>query len=462
MDATQTYHRGRSYWFDRASPYAPSEPLKGDQRADVCIIGGGINGVSTAYHLKQADPGCDVALIESEVVGFGASGRNAGQLIVTFGGGDFRANLRRFGAERMGAGWDYVDKGVQRIEQFIADEAIECDYTQTGFIEVSLRQDSPTLFDAYSRYVDQIGQRKSLTQLSADQMATAFDSPYLGAGIYDSRGGQLDPLKLVRGIKQGAERLGARVYENSPVAHIETSGAQIEVITGAGRIRCSKLVLATNAYTHLLDGLRTIDAERLQSPMMVYASVTEPLTPAQWEAVGWARRCGVNVLSELFYSFGPTIDGRLVYVSGYYLGFPRGRELGPEINTRFLTEGHGHLEQFFPALRGIKTVQTWGGPISITYDSVPHIGVSRDPRILYACGCWGHGMPIGARNGQTLAELALDRTTENTDMWFVRNPKKHWPNRVLVNFASNRIVSLRRSSNRRKGARMSPPLRFGQ
>ena len=460
MDDARTCHRARSYWFENAADYAPSAPLAGEQRADVCIIGGGINGVSTAYHLRQADQGCDVAVIESEVVGFGATGRNAGQLIATFGGDDFGATVRRFGAEKMAAGWNYVEQGIERIERFIAEEAIDCDYTRTGFIQVSLAQDSPALFEAYRRYVDQIGQKPLLEDMSADQVAAAFASPYLGAGLYDSRGGQLDPLKLIRGIKRGAERLGARFYENSPVAHIDASGAEITVITGRGTIRCAKLVLATNAYTHLLTGLQTISGPRLQTPMMVHASVTEPLTPAQWEAVGWARRCGVNVLSHLFYSFGPTIDGRLVYVGGHYVGMPRPGTLGPEVNTRFLTEGHRHLEQFFPALRGIRTVQTWGGPISLTSDSIPHIGVSRDPRILYSCGCWGHGLPIGARNGLTLAELALDRITENTEMWFVQNPKKHWPNPKLVHFASSYIASRRRDGNRRIGARMTPPLEF--
>lgn len=454
------FHRARSYWFDSAPVYSPSPCLRGERKVDVCIIGAGINGLSTAYHLKKADAACEVALLEAEVVGFGASGRNAGQLIATFGGGDFRANVKRFGAERIGAGWSYVARGIEAIEALIEDEGIDCDYAGTGFVEVSLLSDGPKLFDDYCRYVDEIGQMPAMTLLSADEVKQGFASPYLGAAVYDRRGGQFHPIKFLRGLKHAAEQCGASIYENSPVARIETSGSEIEVITGMGRIRCNKLVLATNAYTHLLDGLQPIRAERFQSPMIVHASVTEPLTAAQWEAVGWAKRCGVNVLSDLFYSFGPTIDGRLVYVGGYFLGFPKGRDLGPEINTHFLKNGHAHLEQFFPALEGIKTVQTWGGPISITADYIPHVGVTSDPRILAACGCWGHGMPIGMQNGQTMADLALDMRTENSEAWFVRNPKKHWPNRTLVHFASNRIVSLRRSSNRRKGAKMSPPLGF--
>lgn len=455
-----TLHRSRSFWFDQAEPYHASEPLRGEQVSDICVIGGGINGISTAYHLRQQDASCNVALLEAEVVGFGASGRNAGQLIVTFGGTNFEANLRRFGAARMGEGWRYVAQGLERIEQFMARDGTSCDYTNTGFIEVSLIHESPALFNRYRNFVEAIGQSGLLQPLSADQMAAGFDSPYLGAGLYDSRGGQLDPLKLIRRLKAAAERLGASVYENSPVAHIDVSGSRIRVSTGAGTITCSKLVLATNAYTHLLDGLQSISASALQRPMIIHAGVTEPLPLDRWEAVGWVQRCGVNVLSKLFYSFGPTIDGRLVYVGGYHANMPKGRDMGQEINPGFIADGHRHLEQFFPAFRGIRTTQSWGGPISITYNAIPHIGAARDPRILYACGCWGHGMPLGMENGVTLAALALDRGSEHSETWFVRSPKAHWPNRVLVDLAAEPIVAMHRRNYRRLGAAMVPPLRF--
>src|ERR1700730_3573727 len=103
------WHRGRSHWFDASASYNPSEPLRGEVRVDCCIIGAGITGLSAAYHLEQLEPSASVALIEAEVVGYGGSGRNAGQLIVSFGRGDHLGVLvRRHGAENIGAAWTYA------------------------------------------------------------------------------------------------------------------------------------------------------------------------------------------------------------------------------------------------------------------------------------------------------------------------------------------------------------------
>ncbi len=205
----------------------------------------------------------------------------------------------------MGEGWRYVARGLTRIEAFMADEGADCDYAPTGYIEARLRHDSPVLFDRYRDYIDAIGQGEAKTLLSSDEIAAEFDTPYLGAGLYDPRGGQLNPLKLLRQLKAAAERLGARCFENSPVIGVDVSGPTIRISTGMGTVTCSKLVLASNGYTHLLAGLDGIGASTLQRPMLIRAGVTAPLTSAQWEAVGWSRRCGVNVLSDLFYSFAP-------------------------------------------------------------------------------------------------------------------------------------------------------------
>jgi len=461
MGSPGHFYGARSFWFGDAPAYDPSPPLRGERRADVAVLGGGINGLSTALHLRRADPACTVALLEGEVIGFGASGRNAGQLIVAFGGGDLARARRRLGASQIAEGWSYVHRGLVAIEEFIASEGIDVDYAQTGFVEAALAADRPGTIDAFHDLLVEIGQSAFVTALSGSEMAQAFNSPYLGGGMHDRRGGQLHPLKLVRGLKRAAERAGARIYENSPVARIETAGPGIVLETGTGRLRCERLVLATNAYTHLLEGLAPICGDRLQRPLIVHASVTEPLSAQQWEAVGWTRRCGVNVLSDLFYSFAPTADGRLVYVSGYHVGVPEGKTLGPEVNLRFLKEGHAHLEQFFPALRGLRTVQSWGGPISITPDYLPGVGVSRDPRILYAIGCWGHGLPIGMQNGQALADLVLDRITQDSAAWFVQRPARLFPPAAISSAALRGARRVQRAANRRKALKLDPPLRFG-
>lgn len=455
-----TFYRSRSHWFDRAAEYTPTAPLEGEVRVDVCVVGAGVTGLSAAYNLRRKDPGCSVAVLESEVVGFGASGRNAGQLIVAFGGSGGVAMLKKYGVDRTRDAFGYIGEGIGAIEQLLADEAIDCDYDPTGYLETALRIDGDGGIERYGRFVDAIGQSAHMTHMTQAQVNEAVDSPHLGAAIHDARGGQFNPLKLVRGLRDASIARGAKIYESSPVVAIDTGGATIAVHTGAGTVRCDRLILATNAYTHLLPGLETIGVARLQTPMIVHASVTEPVSAAQWDAVRWERRYGINLLSDLFYSFAPTRDGRLLYVGGHYVTLPSGPVLGPEVSLPFRAEGIAHLHSFFPALRGLRATQTWGGAISATADFIPHVGVSRDPRILYACGCWGHGVPLGMRNGDTLADLALDRESDATRLWFVDRKKPRFPHRALVRLVSTQQVARRRATNRKMGSTMTPPLKF--
>jgi glycine/D-amino acid oxidase-like deaminating enzyme len=241
---------------------------------------------------------------------------------------------------------------------------------------------------------------------------------------------------------------------------IEVLSSGIVVHTGAGRIRCRKLVVATNAYMNTISEITRLGLAREQSPLIVKATVTAPLSSEQWEELGWPRRSGINILSPMFYSFAPTADGRIIHVGGYHTHAPIGGRLGPEIEYRLKELGAAHLAAFFPRLAGVQSAQTWGGPISITSDYVPHIGLASDPRILYACGCWGNGMPCGTQNGRTLAELALEQSTDNTQAWFVQRRKRLWPSRFISAVLAGGVIRRRRRASRRIGKTLSPPLIF--
>jgi len=453
-------HRDRSYWFDAAPPYAPSEPVRGERPYDVCVIGGGVTGLSTAFHLRKLDPAVRVCVLEAEVVGYGASGRNAGQLIVQFGGGSYDDHIKTFGAENVGAAWRYVANGIRLMEALQAAEQIDCDYAATGYMKAALEVEGSASIERYMAFLERIGQAEHFQAMTAESLQEEFASPYLGPGIHDRRGGQFNPLKFVRGLAAAAKRLGADIFEHSPVAHIDLGVPQIVVETGMGQVRCEKLVIATNGYTHLLPGAAQAGLARQQRPLIIKGTITEPLTAPQWDATGWRRRCGLNIVSDLFYSFAPTADGRILHVGGYYAGSPTDGSLTPEVDWRLKLEGAEHVAAFFPRLAGLRTAQTWGGPISITSDWAPHVGQTADRRIAYAVGCWGHGMGLGTHNGLTLAEITLERATENTGLWFVRRPKPNWPPRRLTDLVSDRIIADRRRKSRRIGAKLRPPLRF--
>ena len=453
-----------SFWFDSSNH--GKDPavtvFKGDADCDIAIIGGGITGLSSAYHLKRLDPGMKVVLLESAVVGFGASGRNAGQLVIAFGENRYNKQLARYGAERLGEAYNYVAEGVNLIKRVMEEHQIDIDYNPSGYMQMALGKVGIPYLDGFEHFIETIGQGSHFERLAAEQVSNEFDGPYFSDALYDKRGGEFNPLKLVRALKTIAAGLGAEIYEGSPAIHFDHTASRIDVTTPRGCLRCDRLVLATNGYTHLLHGLDDLSVSTMQRPGFPHAQITEPLSAEQWKRLKWPRRNGVNIMSPLYYSFAPTRDGRILYLSGFHRTVPYLQEMNCAFSPLSLMDAPRHLEQFFPQLAGVRTENHWGGPISLTLDYIPHVGVSQDGRVAFACGYWGHGIPIGAHNGRTIAELLLGRNTTGTDAWFVKSSKKHWPHRNLAGLMMNIVAQRSRRKLRKMGRAMDPPLIFSK
>ncbi|MDG4886840.1 FAD-dependent oxidoreductase [Mesorhizobium sp. WSM4887] len=440
-----------SFWFDLNGPASSEPDLQGDVRADVCVIGGGVSGLSAAYHLTRKSPGLSVITLEALTVGSGASGRNAGQLIVSFGGGDLGAQVRRYGAENIGLALDYINCGILGMEKAAEVENFDYDYAPSGYLKTALRVEGDSELERYKSLYDQLGHGAHFTYLNQSQVDSELHSPLLGGALFDPRGGQFNPLKFVRGLKDSVLRGGGQIYEMSPALTIDATGPRIVLKTARGTVTCEKLIVATNGFSHLLGGIDSLGLKRGQLPLIVRAAVTEPLLKEDWLIAGWPRRSGVNVLSQLFYSFAPTPDGRLLWVGGYNTYAPHPRAPLPEHYPE-LRQDH-ILRAFFPRLSHVLTARVWGGPISITADWAPHVGFARDKRITYAWGCWGHGMAIGFRNGRTLAELTLSPDAEAGQLWFVRRAKRRWPP-ILGAVVAQKVIQDRRRGNRKIAARI--------
>jgi glycine/D-amino acid oxidase-like deaminating enzyme len=448
------------YWLDSAPPRLTANPLEGPITADVCILGGGVTGLSAAYHLSRLDPTLRVALLEAQAVGHGASGRNAGQAIVALGHQDFTAQLRRHGAANLAEAYRYVTEGVTLLDRLSREERIDCDWRPTGYLEVGLTADGDGPIDAYRDFLETIGRGDDIEAVPAARIERELGSPLLGKALFDRRGGQFNPLKLVHGLAATVRVRGVALYEDSPVRRVAAGASDIVVETDRGSVSCGKIILAANGYSHLLRGLP--GAARAQSPLFVYANVTEPLSPEIWRNLNWPRRCGVNILSDLFFSFAPTTDGRILYVGGYDMVAPTGRSMAHDHSPGFSQDGplKLNLGAFFPPLRAARTTHSWGGPISVTADFVPHVGRMADSRIVYAAGCWGHGVPIGLHNGRTLAELSLERDSPSTRSWLVTRQKRLWPNRFVAANAMNLTLAVHRHALRRKGRELTPQITF--
>ncbi len=194
-----------------------------------------------------------------------------------------------------------------------------------------------------------------------------------------------------------------------------------------------KIVLATNAYSHLFPQLRS-----KQVPAFTHMVVTEPLTPAQLDSIGWRNRQGIEDARNLVHYFRLTLDNRIA-MGGSDVSVTFGRDMERDLNPITFATLERDVQLIFPQLRGIQFTHRWGGPVSVPMDMAPAIGTIGDARALYSLGCVGHGVSMTQLNGATLADLALERKTDLTDIWFVNRRTLPWPPEPLRFVASHAI-----------------------
>lgn len=402
-------YREKSFWLETAGEYQERVPLAGERSADVCIIGGGFTGLSAALHLRELDSSLRVVVLESDVVGFGASGRNAGFSMTLFGLSP-EVTAWRFGLERLREADEYMVRVVELVGRRVEEHAIDCDYEPNGLLTVAAN-------DAQRRRLQREMElaRRARTHetawLEGGEVRELVNAPAVCGARLDPLCALLNPAKLVRGLARAAERAGAVIHERSPVAEV-APGRRVHVRTAAGQVVAEKAILATNAYSARLRPLRS-----RQLPIHTYIVLTEPLSPEQLAAIGWRQRQGIEDGRNLIHYFRLTADNRLLMGGEdalYYYGSAVGRDRSGALQRR-LEAAVGRL---FPALRGVRFSHHWGGPISATLDLAPAIGRA-GPNLLYSVGCMGHGVSLCNLNGATLADLALERKTELTEVFFV-------------------------------------------
>lgn len=402
-------YREKSFWLETAGPYTERPPLEGNHTVDVAVVGGGFTGLSAALHLKERRPGLRVAVLEAGVVGGGASGRNAGFSMPLFGLSP-SVTAMRYGKKRLKEADDYMVRAVQYTEQQVERLQIDCDYERHGMVTVATQPAQLKRLHEEDEVARQAGMHET-EWLDRDRVRSLVDSPtYLG-GRYDPWCALLQPAKLARGMARAAEAAGAQLYDRTPVTAIHP-GRRVRLETPAGSVEAEKVVLATNGYSAALAPVRA-----LQVPIHTYIALTEPLTPAQVEAIGWRKRVGVEDGRILIHYYRLTPDNRLL-MGGHDATYHFGNKADVDRDARIRTLLEQAVTESFPAIRSVRFTHHWGGPLSGTLDLVPAIG-HRGPNIIYSLGCMGHGVSISQLNGRTLTDLVLEEPSELTDVFFV-------------------------------------------
>lgn len=427
----QTMYEETSFWSRDWGSYTPNPSLQESIQADVAVVGGGFLGLNTAREFKKDNPNARVVVLEADVIGWGPSGRNAGFSTTLFGLEPQVTSLR-WGRERAVEAARYTIKAVDYTRQLIEDNQLDCDYSHPGLVRVAYSQPQvKTLESTYKIYDDfGVADDMGLHWLSQDELRDEFNSPLFTLALADKHAGLLHPCKHVRELKRLALGVGVEVYEQTPVRRIERQGNGVMLDLPAATVRADRVVLATNAYTHLLNGVK--GARGRQFPVWTGVIVTERLSDEQWASVGWSNRQGFEDARQLIRYFRPTADGRIL-IGGEDIWAPWGsrKSMDFDFAPQVWRSLESHLKVMFPSLSDVKVAYRWGGPVSFNVDMAPEIGYCGDERIICWTGCFGQGLALTHLNARLIADLLNGNKTELTDFWIVNRKAIRLPGRML-------------------------------
>lgn len=392
----------QSYYTATANDPTRYPRLQGDKVADVCVIGGGYTGLSSA--LKLAERGYDVALLESSSIGWGASGRNGGQLIHGLGG---KSALRKKYGPDIDAFINRLSwRGNEIVEENIKKYDIKCDL-KYGYIDCAYKDRQVRDMETEFEEAKSSGMGDHYRLVSADEINEYLGTSVYKGGIYNDRDSHLHPLNLCLGEARALAGLGARIHEQSPVLSI-THGKEPRVHTEHGSVRAKIVILAGNAY-HLLEQKHVAG---VLFPAGTYIIATEPLGDNMAHEVVPAdvAACDVN---EMLDYYRLSSDGRMLFGGRCNYSGREPKDIKASIQPRML--------RVFPQLKDARIDFQWGGKIGIVINRIPQLGRIGD-NVYYAQGYSGHGINQTHIVGEILAD-AICGQMEDFDVYA---KAKHW------------------------------------
>ncbi len=384
----------RACWLDEAPPYAPLPPLSGTVHADVAIIGGGLTGVSTAWHLSRRFPQRRIALLEAVALANGASGRNGGQALNWINGveaDDLEHAQRIYAVTR---------SGIDLIAEWVERYRLDAGFDRRGCLEVYTSARGAELAQARVERMNRAG-------IALEWLAGTASGVHGAHGaVRDPAAARVNSAALLHALRPVLLAQGVAVYEQTRVLRVD-EGATIRLVTPHGEVRAAAIVLATNAYTPSLGYF----ADRIL-PLHSHVVATAPLPDQLWSALGWEVHEGfADDLDRIAYGCR-TAGGRLLFGGGgndAYAYVYGGRPVfpgGPDRAARAFAALERHLRRYFPAAAHAPIAHRWTGTIAITLDRVCSMGVRGEHHnVYYALGYSGHGVALAMLAGRVLCDL---------------------------------------------------------
>ncbi len=413
---TSSRYRSQSLWFDTIpEALEPRPALTFERDVDVAIVGAGFTGLWTAYYLKELEPSLHVAIVEAEIAGFGASGRNGGWCMGTLAGiGDLFESHPQGAIRLQKELFDTVDE----VGRVCESEGIDCHWAKGGNITVATSEPFREQLQEDLAFWRDIGVgEEDLRWLEPGECADLVRTSTNLGGLYLAPVAALHPARLVRGLAEAVERRGVTIYECSPAVALERRG----VVTPTGRLRADMIVRATEGYTRTIPG-----QERDLIPVHSMMVATEPLPDSVWDEIGFEGRVTFGDPRRKVTYGQRTADGRFAFGcrGSYFFGskirdnFSQGDPIFREVTDV--------LQSFFPALCDHRITHRWGGALGISRSWTPSVGIDRESGLAWAGGYAGEGVGPANLTGHTLAELIVEHDTHRSDLPIVGRAFPTW------------------------------------
>jgi len=444
--------RPPSFWLDDldGDDLAPRPSLPGDTHTDVAVVGAGFTGLWTAWYLRRADPTLRVTVLESDVAGFGASGRNGGWCSALLPMG-LDAVAAAHGLPAALAQHRAMVDTVAEVGRAAAEAGIDCRFAHGGTVVLARNEAQAARLQAEVAHGRALGvPDDDLLWLGGDEARERIGSSQVVGATFTPHCAALHPGRLVRGLAVAVERAGAVVHERTRVTSIEPG----RVRTEHGTVRAGVVVRATEAFAPSLPGLR-----RALLPLYSLMLVTEPLPAAFWDEVGWRERETLADARRSVIYGQRTADDRIAF-GGRGAPYHYGSRVRPAFDTDPAVHAalEATLAELFPALAGVGVTRRWGGPLAAARDWQCAVGLDRASGLAWAGGYVGDGVATTNLAGRTLTDLILGRDSALTRLPWVGHRSRRWEPEPLRWLGVRGALALPAAIDRREAAGRGPGL----
>jgi glycine/D-amino acid oxidase-like deaminating enzyme len=413
-----------SLWWDELGEPAARPALEGDMDVDVAIVGGGFTGLWTARSLLERDPQLRVLILEQELCGFGASGRNGGWASALFAASQARL-AREHGLEQALAMGRAMRSSIDELERATRHDGIECHFHRGGTISAARSPAQVARCKTELEEARALGvAEEDLRWLNAEEASSLLAAEGLLGATFTPHCATIQPAALAVGLADAVEARGATILEHTPVRSIEAGSATVRPLLRSplGTVRAEVVVRATEGWSSQLQGSR-----RAVIPVYSLMIATERLSESQWSSIGLSNRETFNDHRHLVIYGQRSHDGRIAF-GGRGAPYHFGSAIKPsfERNTKVFEQLHATLVELFPALSEVAITHRWGGPLGVPRDWCSSVGFDASTGLAWAGGYVGDGVSTSNLAGRTLADLITGQQSELTALPWVNHRSPSW------------------------------------